>query len=65
MIELVLGCIIAGHKEIGPSLYETDLVCPQFNLVFTFQSGRLGRPSRNERPFDTRPAVSSRRGLSL
>ena len=58
MIELVLGCIIAGHKEIGPSLYETDLVCPQFNLVFTFQS-------RNERPFDTRPAVSSRRGLTL
>ena len=58
MIELVLGCIIAGHKEIGPSLYETDLVCPQINLVLTFQS-------RNERPFGTRPDVSSRRGLTL
>ena len=36
MIELVISCIIAGHKEIGPSLFETDLVCPESGLVITF-----------------------------
>ena len=39
MIELVLQCLIVGHKEIGPSLYETDLLCPGVRgLTLTYQS---------------------------
>jgi hypothetical protein len=38
MIEVVLQCLIAGHKEIGPSLFETDLLCPSIGLVLTYQS---------------------------
>ena len=33
MIELVLQCLIVGHKEVGPSLFETDLLCPQVGIV--------------------------------
>ena len=56
MIELVLTCLIVGHKEIGPSLFETDLLCPKIGIV-TLVS--------NTRSFDTKPVVSSRRGLTL
>ena len=39
MMNVLLQCLIAGHKEIGPSLYETDLLCPAVGLVLiTYQS---------------------------
>ena len=63
MINLVLQCLIAGHKEIGPSLYETDLLCPKVGIV----SVRHGRTTieSNTRSFDTKPSVSEYNGLTL
>jgi len=56
MINLVLQCIIAGHTEIGPSLYETDLLCPKVGIV-TVRS--------KTRSFDTKPYVSGYKALTL
>ena len=33
MIDLLLQCLIAGHTEIGPSLYEIDLLCVDSSVV--------------------------------